>query len=424
MYEFLQFENEWLDFYKNLGINLFVWNYRGFGRSEGTPYPKKLCSDGEVIIDHLRNQRRVQKMIGVHGQSLGGYVACHLARNCRVDFVFIDRSFSSLEKVSECMYGKLAKNSLKLITLGAWKCETVENFVLSNVYKVVSCDPRDEIIHDISSLKNGITKNVIYSEVSRKENRLSHGPNKRREVNKIKFEDYCHIINLEETRGFFKSLKYVYELVLKFASSDTSRSRRQNPQIPADDYVDVRASADTNTGLAVNNSVEFDNQAHEFISSSANTLETMLSTDRSNTEMTSSFLNETDETLDDSRRLSLSYTFDENDNQIDEERKAKKMLRKEKKKRERKASFLKIDDSNNPTNYDVLNRFLLRFHKLLDRLDSAGRTLRHIFEEDKKHQFDLFRMFIMNLEVFGSYLPLNDRLFDPQVTKISSYLKV
>jgi hypothetical protein len=26
-------QSEWLDYYVNLGVNLVVWNYRGYGRS-------------------------------------------------------------------------------------------------------------------------------------------------------------------------------------------------------------------------------------------------------------------------------------------------------------------------------------------------------------------------------------------------------
>jgi hypothetical protein len=38
--EFLYYQSEWLDYYVNNGINMFVWNYRGFGLSEGNPTPK------------------------------------------------------------------------------------------------------------------------------------------------------------------------------------------------------------------------------------------------------------------------------------------------------------------------------------------------------------------------------------------------
>lgn len=67
---------------------------------------------------------------------------------------------------------------------------------------------------------------------------------------------------------------------------------------------------------------------------------------------------------------------------------------------------------------------LLKVHKQLDRLDSAGKTLRQIFEEKEQTQWESFRYFIMNLEIYGSFLPLSDKLYDPQVTRISSHLKI
>lgn len=60
LYEAFQFENEWIDFYRNLGINLFVWNYRGYGRSEGTPHPSTMFSDAEMIVEYLRGQRGIR----------------------------------------------------------------------------------------------------------------------------------------------------------------------------------------------------------------------------------------------------------------------------------------------------------------------------------------------------------------------------
>lgn len=131
-----------------------------------------------------------------------------------------------------------------------------------------------------------------------------------------------------------------------------------------------------------------------------------------------------DDTLDASRGLSLSYTYDEESSRTDEDREAKKLMKKEKKKKEKQFKFAKINDARDPTDYDVINRVLLRAHKQLDRLDSAGCTLRQIFEKKPNTQFEAFRYFIMNLEIYGSFLPLSDRLHDPQVTRIASYLKI
>ena len=38
--EYIQYQSDWLEYYLVLGINVFVWNYRGFSLSEGKPSPK------------------------------------------------------------------------------------------------------------------------------------------------------------------------------------------------------------------------------------------------------------------------------------------------------------------------------------------------------------------------------------------------
>jgi len=61
LYEAFQYDDDWVDFYRNLGINIFVWNYRGFGRSTGSPNPKKMYEDSELIIEYLRNERGIHQ---------------------------------------------------------------------------------------------------------------------------------------------------------------------------------------------------------------------------------------------------------------------------------------------------------------------------------------------------------------------------
>lgn len=98
-YEFLFFESDWVNFYLRKGLNVFIWNYRGYGRSRGLPSPDALRRDGCAMIDYLRDELGIQK-IGVHGTSMGGMVACYLAREKDLDFLVADRTFASLSRVA------------------------------------------------------------------------------------------------------------------------------------------------------------------------------------------------------------------------------------------------------------------------------------------------------------------------------------
>jgi fermentation-respiration switch protein FrsA (DUF1100 family) len=50
-------------------------------------------------VDFIRGELKVKKL-GVHGESLGGMVAVHLGKVRKIDFLFADRTFSSLSEVA------------------------------------------------------------------------------------------------------------------------------------------------------------------------------------------------------------------------------------------------------------------------------------------------------------------------------------
>ena len=64
---------EWIP---SCGYNLFVFDYRGYGRSHGTPDPKGVFEDGVAALDYLRARPDIDSDgLFVFGQSLGGMIA-------------------------------------------------------------------------------------------------------------------------------------------------------------------------------------------------------------------------------------------------------------------------------------------------------------------------------------------------------------
>ena len=64
---------EWLPL---RGYNLFTFDYRGFGQSEGVPEPKGVFEDAVAALDYVRSRTDTDtKRIFVFGQSLGGMLA-------------------------------------------------------------------------------------------------------------------------------------------------------------------------------------------------------------------------------------------------------------------------------------------------------------------------------------------------------------
>lgn len=45
---------EWIDFYMEFGINVVLWNYRGYAGSTGTPSPTNNRNDAELVFHWAR----------------------------------------------------------------------------------------------------------------------------------------------------------------------------------------------------------------------------------------------------------------------------------------------------------------------------------------------------------------------------------
>ncbi len=98
------------------GYNLFIFDYRGYGKSEGTPDVKGVHRDAEAALETLLNTLpRAQKDgIIVFGKSLGGAIAVFTVANSpykdRVKALILDSPFSSYrgiarEKVADSIIG-------------------------------------------------------------------------------------------------------------------------------------------------------------------------------------------------------------------------------------------------------------------------------------------------------------------------------
>jgi len=104
--------------------------------------------------------------IGVHGQSLGGMLACHLAYKCNLDFLCADRTFYSLADIVHYSFSSFAGKFFRLVS--NWSENNAAKYTRSKCYKIVTYDPKDDIINFMCSLQSGILKEVIYDRISNK----------------------------------------------------------------------------------------------------------------------------------------------------------------------------------------------------------------------------------------------------------------
>lgn len=90
---------------KALKANLFVFDYRGFGKSEGRPSERGVREDSEAALQWLTNRFGINAGdIVVDGFSLGGGPAVDLATNHPVAGLILQRTYSSLPDVAAPRY--------------------------------------------------------------------------------------------------------------------------------------------------------------------------------------------------------------------------------------------------------------------------------------------------------------------------------
>ena len=97
----------------------------------------------------------------MHGESLGGCVAAYIAKKCKVDFVFVDRTFANLLDVAYWgVGGRTTRFLLWLFTRWNTKC-WLNYWEIKDCYKLLGCDSEDKIITDLSSVRNALTKKIL-----------------------------------------------------------------------------------------------------------------------------------------------------------------------------------------------------------------------------------------------------------------------
>ena len=71
----------YLPIFRELGLATFLFDYRGYGKSGGTPTEEGTYTDVEAAWQYLTQERQIppQKII-IYGESLGGAIASYLAQ--------------------------------------------------------------------------------------------------------------------------------------------------------------------------------------------------------------------------------------------------------------------------------------------------------------------------------------------------------
>jgi fermentation-respiration switch protein FrsA (DUF1100 family) len=92
-------------FSQALQANVFVFDYRGFGKSDGTPNESGIYLDAEAALEWVCQKDNVRpKDVILVGHSLGGGPACYLAKKHGCKALILQRTFSSLPEAASYQY--------------------------------------------------------------------------------------------------------------------------------------------------------------------------------------------------------------------------------------------------------------------------------------------------------------------------------
>jgi len=92
----------------NLPVSVVVFDYRGYGKSEGSPDEAGIYLDARAAYDYLVLERGVDpEALIVFGRSLGGAVAVDLVMDRRAAGLVLESTFTSAKEMTRAMFGWL-----------------------------------------------------------------------------------------------------------------------------------------------------------------------------------------------------------------------------------------------------------------------------------------------------------------------------
>lgn len=133
-------------FYRQFGMSVFIYSYRGYGNSEGSPGEQGLKLDADCVMSHLSTDPfHAKRKLVLYGRSLGGANALYIASKFRnlCDGVILENTFLSIRKVIPYIFPLLKR--FTVLCHEIWNSESLMG----------SCSPETPFLF-LSGLKDEI----------------------------------------------------------------------------------------------------------------------------------------------------------------------------------------------------------------------------------------------------------------------------
>jgi len=133
---------ETIKIFHDLGLAVFIFDYRGYGNSTGSPSEKGTYIDAEAAWDYLTNTKNIAPdSIILFGRSLGGPIAAYIAEKYNPRGLILESTMTSIPDIASKMYP-----FLPVRLLSRFDYNTLE--YLKNIHcpVLIIHSPDDEII--------------------------------------------------------------------------------------------------------------------------------------------------------------------------------------------------------------------------------------------------------------------------------------
>ncbi len=131
-----------LQIFNHLGMSTLIFDYRGYGGSEGRPSEIGTYRDAEAAWQYLVEVRHIPpRNIVVFGRSLGGAIAAHLAGKHQPSALILESTFISFEEIASDLYPYLPVGLIARFSYNTLEC--VRNI---RVPVLIVHSPQDKLI--------------------------------------------------------------------------------------------------------------------------------------------------------------------------------------------------------------------------------------------------------------------------------------
>jgi len=128
--------------FHNLGLGVLIFDYRGYGRSKGTPDEEGTYRDAEAAWDYLVNSLHVApERIILFGRSLGSAVAAEIALRKQTGALIMESGFTSVPDLGSSFYPYLPVR-----LLSKYRYASIEKVGKIKMPKLFIHSPEDEIV--------------------------------------------------------------------------------------------------------------------------------------------------------------------------------------------------------------------------------------------------------------------------------------